>query len=81
MARLVYYLKMTRFKRNLLEESDLDPRCLIKRRYKWFYMYVCCKTRARFVCLFVFVALPPMSTAMVIAGRSVHLTTPFPGQA
>ena len=25
-----------------------------------------------FVCLFVFVALHPMSTAMVIAGRSVH---------
>ena len=34
-----------------------------------------------FVCLFVFVALRPMSTAMVIAGRSVHLTTHFPGQA
>ena len=33
------------------------------------------------VCLFVFVALRPMSTAMVIAGRSVHLTTRFPGQA
>ena len=31
--------------------------------------------------LFVFVALPPMSTAMVIAGRSVHLTTLFSGQA
>ena len=31
-------------------------------------------------CLFVFVALRPMSTAMVIAGRSVHLTTLFPGQ-
>ena len=31
--------------------------------------------------LFVFVALRPMSTAMVIAGRSVHLTTIFPGQA
>ena len=29
----------------------------------------------------VFVALHPMSTAMVIAGRSVHLTTLFPGQA
>ena len=28
-----------------------------------------------FVCLFVFVALHPKSTAMVIAGRSVHLTT------
>ena len=34
-----------------------------------------------FVCLFVFVALRPMSTAMVFAGRSVHLTTLFPGQA
>ena len=33
------------------------------------------------VSLFVFVALRPMSTAMVIAGRSVHLTTLFPGQA
>ena len=31
-----------------------------------------------FVCLF---ALRPMSTAMVITGRSVHLTTLFPGQA
>ena len=37
---------------------------------------------ASLVCfLFVFVALRPMSTAMVIAGRSVHLTTLFPGQA
>ena len=33
------------------------------------------------VCLFVFVALRPKSTAMVIAGRSVHLTVLFPGQA
>ena len=31
--------------------------------------------------LFVFVALRPMSTAMVIAGRSVQLTTLFSGQA
>ena len=32
--------------------------------------------------LFVFfVALCPKSTAMVMAGRSVHLTTLFPGQA
>ena len=28
-----------------------------------------------------FVALRPKSTAMVIAGRSVHLATLFPGQA
>ena len=36
-----------------------------------------------YVCFFVcfFVALRPKSTAMVIAGRSVHLTTLFPGQA
>ena len=42
------------------------------------------------VCLYVgwlvgwlvgFVASRPKSTAMVIAGRSVHLTTLFPGQA
>ena len=31
-------------------------------------------------CTSVFVLLPK-STAMVIAGRSVHLTTLFPGQA
>ena len=31
-------------------------------------------------CLFIcFVALRPKSTAMVMAGRSVHLTTFFPG--
>ena len=32
-----------------------------------------------FACLFV--ALRPKSTAMVMAGRSAHLTTLFPGQA
>ena len=31
--------------------------------------------------LFCFVALRPKSTAMVIAGRSIHLITLFPGQA
>ena len=31
--------------------------------------------------LVCFVALCPKSTAMVMAGRSVHLTTLFPGQA
>ena len=34
-----------------------------------------------FFFFFFFVALRPKSTAMVIAGRSVHLTTLFPGQA
>ena len=37
------------------------------------------KKSVRIICLFV--ALRPKSTAMVIAGRSVHLTTLFPGQA
>ena len=32
-------------------------------------------------CLFVFLALRLKSTAIVMAGRSVHLTTLFPGQA
>ena len=31
--------------------------------------------------LFCFVALHPKSTAMVMVGQSVHLTTLFPGQA
>ena len=35
--------------------------------------------KEKMFCLFV--ALRPKSTAMIIAGRSVHLTTPFPGQA
>ena len=34
-----------------------------------------------FFFFFFFVALRPKSTAMVIVGRSVHLTTLFPGQA
>ena len=37
--------------------------------------------RKLFVCFVCFVALRPKSTAMVIAGQSVHLTTLFPGQA
>ena len=43
---------------------------------------ICHHRETIFVCLFVcFVALRPKSTAMVIAGRSVNLTTLFPGQA
>ena len=32
-------------------------------------------------CLFVLLLYCPKSTALVMAGRSVHLTTLFPGQA
>ena len=35
----------------------------------------------RYLILFVLLLYIPKSTAMVIAGRSVHLTTLFPGQA
>ena len=42
------------------------------------YIYI---SRSRSICLFVcFVALRPKSTAMVIAGRSVHLSTLFLGR-
>ena len=34
-----------------------------------------------FVCCVRFVAGRPKSTAMVMVGRLVHLTTPFPGKA
>ena len=45
------------------------------------FLSMLCKVGGLF-CLFVcFVALRPKSTAMVIAGRSVHLSTLFPGQA
>ena len=48
-----------------------------------YYEFTCCIENIvdpdhLFVC---FVALRPKSTAMVIAGRSVRLTTLFPGQA
>ena len=39
------------------------------------------KSYSMFVCFVCFVALRPKSTAMVMAGRSVHLFTLFPGQA
>ena len=48
------------------------------------YAYIIAKSRAlvhmRFLCLFVFAALRPKSTAVVMAGRSVPLTTFFLGK-
>ena len=44
----------------------------------WVAMAGIHKKLVLFVC---FVALRPKSTAMVIAGQSVHLTTLLPGQA
>ena len=41
----------------------------------------CTSGPTRVLLLVGFVALRPKSTATVIAGRSVHLTTLFPGQA
>ena len=42
------------------------------------YLFVSMSKECLFVC---FVALCPKSTAIVMAGRSVHLATLFPGQA
>ena len=39
------------------------------------------RDRTHNLCFCLFVALHPKSTALVMAGRSVHLTTLFPGQA
>ena len=54
--------------------------CLISqpKHMLWVLKRTVTKRLCLFVCLF---ALRPKSTAMVIAGRSVHLTTLFPGQA
>ena len=42
----------------------------------------CSHLNLQLLCLFVcFIALRPKSKAMGMAGRSVHLTTLFPGQA
>ena len=52
--------------------TNFDPRGMVGRIYvgdHWTLLYI-------ILCV-VFVALPPKSTAMVIAGRSVHLTTLF----
>ena len=68
--------QMTDTKHNLYTSSE--QRCAYPcRPLQIFLVYQI----AMIVCFFVFVALRPMSTAMVIAGRSVHLTTLFPGQA
>ena len=54
----------------------------VSRMKRVYIVYASNRPPDKSVCLFVcFVALRPKSTAMVIAGRSVHLTTLFPGQA
>ena len=57
------------FSKNYFRNTRRVPNGLDPDHVQYFVLFVC------------FVALRPKSTAMVIAGRSVHLTTPFPGQA
>ena len=61
--------------RNIIRLSNsIDPdqdRCSVQDQYSACPVHL-------FVC---FIALHPMSTAMVVAGPSVHLTTLFSGQA
>ena len=45
------------------------------------WKFTCPIAKSMYVIYVCFLALRPKSTAMVIAGRSVHLTTLFPGQA
>ena len=61
------------FKNSFLISSNIRYWCILELSHKG---------NSNVFCLFVcIVALRPKSTAMVIAGRSVHLTTLFPGQA
>ena len=61
----------------VLFKADLIFKDFSRKPSKFKYFSSLCEP-----CLFVcFVALRPKSTAMVIAGWSVHLTTLFPGQA
>ena len=64
--------------------------CDTVKDYNWWqYLivaFIICGLFGRFIFLtsdflFCLFALRPKSTAMVMAGRSVHLTTLFPGQA
>ena len=58
----------------LANSVDLDE----KLYYAAFHLSLHCQQLFLFAC---FVALRPKSTAMVMAGWSVHLKTLFPGQA
>ena len=69
---------------------DLGPNCLQrltaddKNQLLFHHVYITHQNSYEVFVLFLFVcfvALRPKSTAMVMAGRSVHLTTLFPGQA
>ena len=59
--------------------ANLDLSCFQKEGISAFLLGQICYLFYKYC--FVFVALRPMSSAMVIAGRSVHLTSLFPGQA
>ena len=62
------------------EDSDQTAPAQSDQSLRWAFFSSGGKLKLR--CLFVcFVALRPKPTAMVMAGRSVHLTTLFPGQA
>ena len=63
-----------------LPRDDLRMHKCIKSDISKVMYQMKCMDPLHLFCLF-FVALRPKSTAMVIAGRSVHLTTLFPGQA
>ena len=68
-------------KRELVALLNLSSWCLVM--VEWLFLAVLwgCLRFGDCGWLVGFVALRPKSTAMVIAGRSVHITTLFPGQA
>ena len=72
---LNFFLKLTGYRPRLYVAENATS-------YVTCYMYIRRKINLLCLCWLVgFVALRPKSTAMVIAGRSVHLATLFHGQA
>ena len=78
---LCYVALSVQFFNHLAEEVSERESWLLY--FYWLY-WLAAVLRLLVLCVsslfFVFVALHPKSTAMVMAGRSVHLTTHFPGQ-
>ena len=60
------------------QKNRLNETVLLSTQNIHYNLWIRNKIQFLFVC---FVALRPKSTAMVMAGRSVHLTTLIPGQA
>ena len=76
MRNVLIGLQLVSLTVNKIRSTDIQKEFVVHLYIVCLFVFVCL-----FVCLFVcFLALRPKSTAMVMAGGSVHLTTLFPRQ-